>query len=920
MYKSNGKYRSKLGESKVIEKAQVSKTLTNLLVTLSKNSNKDEVISKKTASTNLTKLTDPKRQELVDQPSVVEPLLEIPGVEKIRRALSECIDTGDLTQAVIDVIYHQERFISIEGLLLDYKRDIPTTKQAQIKILKSIQSFHNTYGGYLVFGADEVVKDIEIIPVHESIENFDFKILRDLCREYCTAPIEIQSCVHTVRRLGKTYKVTILHIPRRNDRTPVLTRKDAKDASSNCLMSRDVAYLREGDNSIPATTFYHWRLLFGPRNNPYNSKYDVVINRIRPIYSNLPDRDFICADFIGRKDYLSKLFAWLADDFTCVRVLAGEGGLGKTSIAYQFAAEVARENLVDAESVIWLTAKRYQFRAISNVYEELVNQHFSNSRELFQALAENLGEIRSDWSDLTEQDFPRMLRVLGQHLKIFFIIDDLDSLEINEQKRCIEVCQQLSGMGSRFLFTTRKNATASTSTAIEVNGLDEDDYDKLVTSWQERLNIKPVTAKDIRRLRETTHGSPLYTESLLRLVKNGMPIGEAIAKWKGNLGVDVRNAALKREVTQLSQEARKVLVATAIFGECSLAEIKLATDFSDQTLLDATDELQSLFLVNAPSIAAQPRFSISKTTKDLVLSLGPELISEYAAFQERIKNRRHNPKGESAAINSVGIAVNQAMALIAAGNVDDALKTVDEVNRTLKNKNKDMWFLRGRVLLKFEKPRLLDAKEAFMKAFDLGQRKALFFGMWYDTLLDLLHFEGAVEVSTSAIDASAGNKSDWLIKRANARLQSAGLQDKRGDTEHTVNQLKQAAEDFFLAASAEYALRKDATWEESFYRTHDGLWAVCTRSAKSVPEWLDAFDVQAKAIQHGDLRFESYARLKDAFEELRKLIEFGNSKTRRTDNFLSQLARRGLGILSDAPKDFRVYKLYAQIEKTFGAY
>lgn len=919
MDKAREKYRSKFGGAKKPDKAILPKALSELLRTYESSNNE--------AATNPTKSTPLKnsssvvsaRQIDIPPPPAEEHLIDPPGVEQTRRALATCIDAGDLSQAVISVIFNQDRFIPIEGTLLDYKRDFPTERAAQLKIVRHIQSFHNTYGGYLVFGAEEIAKDLEIVPIYETMDKFDFKILRDLCREYLTAPIEVQARSHTIDRRGKSHQIVLLHIPSRRDRAPVLVRKDAKDADSKHILRRDDAYLREGDNSIPANTFYHWRLLFGPRANPYSLAQDTIPDRIRPIYSDLPDRDFICPDFIGRQDYLSKLFAWLTDDFTCVRVLAGEGGLGKTSIAFQFASEVSRANLIDAEAVIWLTAKRLQFRAIINEYEELINCHFSTSRELFEILAKNLGEVRTDWSDIADQDFPRLLRNLGQHLKVFFVIDDLDSLDIDEQKRCIEVCQQLAGLGSRFLFTTRKNATASTSTAIEVDGLEEDDYAKLVASWQDRLKIKEITAKDVRRLRDTTHGSPLYTESLLRLVKNGMPVGEAIAKWKGNLGVDVRNAALKREVTQLGQEARKVLVAAAILGECSLAEIKIATDYSDQTLLDATNELQSLFLLHAPAIAAQPRFSISKTTKDLIISLGAELISDFSAFQERLKARRHKSKGESQVINAVGIAVNQAMALVAAGDPPGALRTVDEVNHTLKNKNKDLWFLRGRVLLKFEKPRLHEAKAAFMKAFDLGQRKSLFFGMWYDTALDLGQYEGAVEVATSAMEASAGNKGDWLVKRANARLQSAGLQDKRGDTEHTINQLNQAAEDFYAAVTSEAALRWDSTWKESFYRTHDGLWAVCTRTATSVPEWLDAFDMQARSIQRGDLRLDTYARLKDAFEALRRLVGSNSATTQRTGNLLAQVARRGQEILLEAPKEFRVYKLYRQIETAFNA-
>ena len=899
------KYRATLQKLKANERSNPPKALTQLLNSLqvgdSKKSHTPENDFKYSiASEQITQADESNRL----------------GMEDTRRALARLVLAGEISNEVIKLIYFEDQFLPIEGTLLDYKRDIPLEKSAQLKTIKHIQSFHNTYGGYLIFGADEVQKDSEIIPAYESLPKFDFKILRDLCRDYLTSPIEIQAQNHKIRRFGKDYEIAILHIPARTQKIPVLVRKDAFDSNSKNILKRDEANLRDGDNSLAANNFYHWRMLFGDIENPYLKDQAAASSRRRPIYNDLPDRDFICPDFIGRQSYLSKLFTWLTDDFSCVRVLAGEGGLGKTSIAFQFASEVSRANLIDAEAVIWLTAKRYQFRAITNEYEELVNSHFSSSRELFEALARNFGEVRDNWKDLEDCDFPRLLRELGKHIKVFFIIDDLDSLDIDEQKRCIEVCQQLAGLGSRFLFTTRKNATASTSTAIEVDGLDEQEYVKLVNSWQNRLKLKELTEKDVRRLHETTHGSPLYTESLLRLVKNGMPVGEAIAKWKGNLGIDVRNAALKREVTQLGQEARKVLVTTAILGECSLAEIKIATDYSDQTLLDATNELQSLFLLHAPAIATQPRFSVSKTTKDLVIGLGTELIAEFNAYQEKIRNKRLKANGKSDVINAVGIAVNQAMALIAAGNYTDALKTVDEVHLKLKGKNKDLWFLRGRVLLKFEKPRLTEAKAAFMSAFDLGQRKPLFFELWHNTLVDLEQFEAAVEVATSAISASSGNKADWLVKRAHTRLQSASLQDKRGDTEHTVNQLDQAAEDFSVAASTDQSLIWNSNWQEGFYRTNDALWSLWSRSAQSVPEWIKAFDTQEKSIKRGDLRLESYVRMREAYFKLQRLLQ-GQSSSSRTENLLAQIKRRGKEILKDSPKEYRTYKQYIQLNAVF---
>ena len=720
---------------------------------------------------------DSKEAESIAHPSSL-------GLQDARRALAAFIESGSADKSLVDAIYDGESFLPIEGLLIDYKREVPTDKFGVAKFLKHILAFHNTYGGFLIIGAEETQKDSYIVPIQHDPTSIDAKKLRDLCREYFSSAIEIQSLVLNVSRHNLVFRLSAIHIPKRVSKEPVLARKDGpRNSTGDVAFSRDDVYLREGDNTIRAANAHHWRLLYGDRVNPYSLTGSSVRPLDKPIWNDLPDRGFICQDFVGRDDLLSHLFAWLADDFTCVRVLAGEGGLGKTSAAYQFASEVSKSRLIDVESVVWLTAKRQQFRAMLNAYEEVANRHFSTSAELFSVIASNLGDIRPSWEDVTENEFPKILRDLAKHIKVFFVIDDLDSLDLDQQKRSIEVCQQLAGLGSRFLFTTRKNATASTSTAIEVKGFDSEDYSKLIEAWQTRLGLNPLTSKEINRLRETTLGSPLYTESLLRLVKGGMPVGEAIAKWKDNLGIEVRNAALKREVVQLENEAKKVLVAVAILGQCSLAEIKQATGYSDPTLMDATNELQSLFLLHAPSIADQPRFSISNTTRDLVLALGPELISEFTSFQDGIKQKRYKLKGQRANVQVIGIAVNQASALLAAQQPLEALKTVDEVNAQFSGKDPDLLFMRGRVLLKFFPIRRDEAKKAFRKAHSLGQRKPLFFALWYENEISLGTFEAAIDVASAALSASVGERAEWLMKRANSKLQSAYQQDRRADTE-----------------------------------------------------------------------------------------------------------------------------------------
>lgn len=843
------------------------------------------------------------------------------GMQDARRSLATLIESGTVTASLLDVIYDGEGFLPIEGLLLDYKREMPTDKFGMAKFLKHVLAFHNTYGGFLVIGADEKLKDSHIIPIWTNAKSIDTKQLRDLCREFFSAPIELQSRSVSGTFDKKPFDISVIHIPKRVSKEPVLVKRDStRDNSGTTAFLRDEVYLREGDNTIRATTAYHWRLLYGDRTNPYLATDGLATISEDPIWDDLPDRGFICQDFVGRSDLLSHLFSWLADDFSCVRVLAGEGGLGKTSVAYQFATEVAKSRLVDVQNVIWVTAKRQQFRAMLNSYEEVAHRHFSSSAELFAVLASNLGDIRVDWADVTEAEFPKILRDLARHVKVFFVIDDLDSLALNEQKRSIEVCQQLSGLGSRFLFTTRKNATASTSTAIEVKGLDAEDYPKLIESWQLRLGLKPLSKKEINRLRETTLGSPLYTESLLRLVKGGMPINEAVAKWKDNLGMEVRNAALKREVVQLEPAAKKVLVAAAILGQCSLIEIKQATGYSDPTLIDATNELQSLFLIHAPAIADQPRFSISNTTRELVLALGPELISEFSSFQESIKQKRYKAKDQKVDLQVIGIAINQATALLAAHQPDQALKTVDEVNAQFSEKNPDLLFMRGKVLLRFAPPRREDARKAFRKAHSLGQRKPLFFSLWYENEVVLNNFDVGIDVASDALSASIGDRFDWLMRRVNCRLHAAAQQNRSVDTESAKIQLGFAADDLNKAMSENSSLQWNTIWQESLFKTHDSLWSVITRSAKQVPDWIEALDSQLAAIRRGDVRLDIYRRLQISLNQITFLI---NNKdidgSKRNINLVSHITRLCMEALSSAPKELALYKEFREVKRVIGA-
>ena len=57
--------------------------------------------------------------------------------------------------------------------------------------------------------------------------------------------------------------------------------------------------------------------------------------------STLPSRETIAPRFVGRQTELESLRNWLNDPYSRVWLLAGDGGKGKTAIAYEFAVSTS---------------------------------------------------------------------------------------------------------------------------------------------------------------------------------------------------------------------------------------------------------------------------------------------------------------------------------------------------------------------------------------------------------------------------------------------------------------------------------------------------------------------------------------------------------------------------------------------------
>ncbi|MFC3943411.1 hypothetical protein CCU68_00145 [Pseudomonas gingeri NCPPB 3146 = LMG 5327] len=785
------------------------------------------------------------------------------NVAACKMAIAKHIEVGTCNISVINSINNGKYFAPIECEIIDYKESLPSDTYTTAKLIRHIVAFYNTYGGYLVFGVKETIPEQEFILTGCDIDSLDIKQLKDKIYSYVGSHIPINAWSE---KFENEKSLLIIFIPKRLEQAPAYFGKNGPSEKGSPAFTKGGTYLRLGDNSKPAEGA-DLAFLFSERSCRYlTTVQDHLKRKAKYLEHNLPDRNFICPRFIGQKAVIELLWQWFADEFSCVRVLAGEGGLGKTSIAYEFSQQVCITAPVGIQRVLWLTAKKEQFIADADKYSIVPETHYACYRTLVERLCLE-SAISEDEIDGADEMLLR--RFLKSALTIFptlVIVDDVDSLTKDDQRRVLELAMQFSSTESRFLLTTRMNPIYSPDLAIEIEGLKGNDYSDYVKLLSDRFKGPELTLKEMELLYDTTHGSPLFTESLYRLIRRGQSTKSAATEWRDKKGIEARSAALKREISSLTSESKRVLLAVSILHSCSLTELRQATNYTDETLSECFDELSSLFLVSAPRIGGEPRYEVLETVANLVVQNKETLVPDHAAFQNSVTKMRKSPesKGAPTKNNLVGNAINEATAFLRANNVEGALITVTSAQRRSKY-HPDLYLMQGRCFMSEEKPRYNDARRALQKAYEGSVRKPLLFDLWYEAEIMLKHWVGALTVSELAIDGNPTRSGYWTMKKSIALIGVAKDHENSGAIEMSLKFLNQSADAAFsvlaLLPQTEHTEVKDLLFE-----VHDSIARLGKRLEESAVNYFDMTKNIIRMTQRKDVRRATLFRLSDFFQ------------------------------------------------------
>ena len=444
-----------------------------------------------------------------------------------------------------------------------------------------------------------------------------------------------------------------------------------------------------------------------------------------PLESQLPPRESIVIDFTGRDKEMKDLWEWFLDPVSRRWALAGEGGKGKSALAYNFAVDVKFKAPQPYQTVFWLTAKKRRFLEGTSV---TTDPDFTDLDSVLTRLITFYGWIEEIGYPI-ESKRKRTIELMNE-FPAFIIVDDVDSLEAENEDVIEFFSLELPKTSSKVLFTSRRTIFGMGGTTTHVTGFVEQDAENFILSRCRLMEIDPLVfdKKIVHRIQKATEGSPLYIEDLIRSIPSVGSVEEAIKQWETRSGREARRYALGREFDLLTANARKILLTASICPHAaSFAELESISGLPTDAVTAALQELQRLFLIPKPKlIEGEQRFDVNLNTKALIRELyGSD--DTYRRIQDACKTIH---KGVPEKLRgAIGAIIRQALFLERADKREEAerllLNALDKYGS-----NPDLNGVLGKIYKSWHPPRTTDAREKFLRAAQLKSTKTEMYEHW----------------------------------------------------------------------------------------------------------------------------------------------------------------------------------------------
>lgn len=537
------------------------------------------------------------------------------------RKIIEAINSKDLPQDFLtlfaDVYSSRDNAFTLqETTVLDFKESIPDPddKQYVSGILKLICSFHNSYGGLIVFGVRD--GDFKVVGLEDSL---DIELYNSLSRDLFSMDCELVRRDYEVEGAGGA-RITVLLIPRRPSLAPLEARR------SYHKISIGEVYFRDRHESLAATD-RNISFLFSER-DPFNDDTNP-----HPVNASLPPSPATLPKYVGRFDLMKKIWTWFRFGRNPRLYLSGPGGSGKSTLAYEFAERIA-SSLYDLRSrngekidlILYLSAKETELNVHTGEQQYFRLRNFSNAESQIKSILVLSGLFdEKEIANSTYDDLLENVGILFDNFNCLVVIDDIDALiragiDTGEEDIFLKASQAKKSV--KVLYTLRNDASYAKNSSIPVPGLEVGtELPKFIDACCSLFDVPPPTALEESAIIVESSRLPLLVETLIGLRKSSSSYDQALRDFREKGGDEARRYLYQREYDLLDAKgkSRQILAVLMLYrGPLGFDALSALTSSTPEQTRNAINETANIFLKISYDEQGETIYTLSPSAQSFV--------------------------------------------------------------------------------------------------------------------------------------------------------------------------------------------------------------------------------------------------------------------------------------------------------------
>ncbi|MGO8600901.1 ATP-binding protein [Rhizobium ruizarguesonis] len=530
------------------------------------------------------------------------------------------------------------RILLQETTIIDFKETIPSDFSGDYGagIIRLALSFHNTFGGLIVFGVVDRTGVPSLAKEIFNIEAFN-RVLSDISGNQ----IECSLRRYALKEGADALPIQVVLVPARRAQRPARLKRPLFKYAQGALWVRD-------RHEVLTAEPRHLPLLYGDRSSFFSRNEVGSVS----VHRSLPPSPSTMDEFVGRFGLLHDLWDWLVFSNHVRMYLHGPGGSGKSTLAYEFATAVAHSpyritlpkgNMLDY--VLFLSAKETALDPFQQKENNFTQRDFATAEEKVRQILYHAGLAAStELDELSEESVEEHLDELVEHFTGLIVIDDIDALTRRNRDTGEELLFQKAAQSSgrlKILYTSRYAPPYALKTAKEVPSLDfEHEFFPFMESCCRQFEVAPPASNNAIRLFEISAGLPILIETIIGLRRNCSSYEEAFKAYESREGDAARRYLYQREYDRLeaATKARHMLAALSLIETpVSITAIGHITSYSEEQIRDAVTQTKGIFLKSTENENGDTLYELATPAIGFVRQVSPDL-PYYPALQKAISH------------------------------------------------------------------------------------------------------------------------------------------------------------------------------------------------------------------------------------------------------------------------------------------